>query len=53
MFTAFGVGGVTGPYVAGRIRDHCGAYNNAYTLSAIMLAAGLVLALTSCSRRET
>ena len=46
MFTAFGVAGVTGPYVAGRIRDAFGAYNYAYTVSAIMLLGGILLALT-------
>ncbi len=46
MFTAFGVAGVTGPYVAGRIRDAFGAYGHAYTVSAIMLLIGVVLALT-------
>jgi OFA family oxalate/formate antiporter-like MFS transporter len=46
MFTAFGVAGVTGPYVAGQIRDFLGTYTHAYTLSALMLVVGTGLALT-------
>lgn len=46
LFTAFGVAGVTGPYVAGRIRDSFGSYAHAYTLAAIMLLGGTALALT-------
>jgi len=44
MFTAFGVAGVTGPYIAGWIRDHYNSYNNAFILCAIMLLIGVVLA---------
>lgn len=44
MFTAFGVAGVTGPYIAGRIRDHFGSYHNAFTISAVMLLLGALLA---------
>lgn len=44
MFTAFGVAGVTGPYIAGRIRDAFGSYHNAFTISAVMLLVGTVLA---------
>jgi OFA family oxalate/formate antiporter-like MFS transporter len=46
VFTAFGVAGVTGPYVAGKIRDTWGSYTHAYTLCAFMLIAGALLALT-------
>ncbi|HYG33957.1 MAG TPA: OFA family MFS transporter [Clostridia bacterium] len=45
VFTAFGVAGITGPYLAGRIRDQFGAYNNAYIACAIMLLVGAALAL--------
>jgi MFS transporter, OFA family, oxalate/formate antiporter len=45
MFTAFGVAGVTGPYIAGRIRDAYGSYHTAFTISAIMLLVGAALAL--------
>jgi OFA family oxalate/formate antiporter-like MFS transporter len=44
MFTAFGVAGVTGPYSAGRIRDQYGSYHSAFTICAIMLLVGAVLA---------
>jgi MFS transporter, OFA family, oxalate/formate antiporter len=44
VFTAFGVAGVTGPYIAGRIRDQYGSYHTAFTLSAIMLLVGAALA---------
>ena len=39
VFTAFGVAGVTGPMLGGRIRDAFGSYHNAFTISAIMLLA--------------
>lgn len=46
MFTAFGVAGVTGPYLGGWIRDSYGVYTNAFITSAILLLVGAVLALT-------
>lgn len=46
VFTAFGVAGVIGPMLAGRIRDACGSYHYAYVISAIMLLLGAGLALT-------
>jgi OFA family oxalate/formate antiporter-like MFS transporter len=45
VFTAFGVAGVTGPILGGEIRDRFGSYSASYTMSAIMLFAGAVLAL--------
>ena len=45
VFTAFGVAGVIGPMLAGRIRDACGNYHYAYVISAVMLLFGAVLAL--------
>ncbi len=45
LFTAFGVAGVTGPYLGGKLRDVVGSYTPAYTLSALMLLAGAALAL--------
>jgi OFA family oxalate/formate antiporter-like MFS transporter len=44
MFTGFGVAGVIGPILGGKIRDAFGSYHNAFTISAIMLLAGAVLA---------
>lgn len=45
IFTAWGVGGLVGPIIAGRIIDTTGSYNGAYIMSAILLliAAGLGL----------
>ena len=45
VFTAFGVAGVTGPYLGGKLRDIIGSYSFSYTLSALMLLAGAGLAL--------
>jgi OFA family oxalate/formate antiporter-like MFS transporter len=45
VFSAFGVAGVTGPYLAGKIRDASGSYHNAFLVCAIMLLVGAVLAL--------
>ena len=44
VFTAFGVAGVIGPILGGRIRDSFGAYTHSYTISAIMLLLGAILA---------
>jgi OFA family oxalate/formate antiporter-like MFS transporter len=44
MFTAFGVAGVTGPYLAGKIRDVSGSYHNSFLICAGMLLVGAVLA---------
>lgn len=44
VFTAFGVAGVAGPYVAGLIRKQSGSYATAYIVSAVMLLAGAALA---------
>ncbi len=46
VFTAFGVAGVTGPYLAGAIRDHFGSYHYAFLICAFMLLLGAGLALT-------
>jgi OFA family oxalate/formate antiporter-like MFS transporter len=45
VFSAFGVAGVIGPILGGEIRDRFGSYSASYTISAIMLAVGAVLAL--------
>jgi OFA family oxalate/formate antiporter-like MFS transporter len=44
VFTGFGVAGVIGPMLGGKIRDAFGSYHNAFTISAIMLLVGAVLA---------
>jgi OFA family oxalate/formate antiporter-like MFS transporter len=45
VFTAFGVAGVTGSVLGGRIRDIFGSYAHAFTLCAVMLLVGAGLAL--------
>jgi len=45
LFTAFGVAGVTGPYLGGKLRDVVGSYTLSYTVSAFMLLGGAALAL--------
>ena len=44
VFTAFGVAGVLGPLLGGRIRDVAGSYTMSYTISACMLLLAAVLA---------
>jgi OFA family oxalate/formate antiporter-like MFS transporter len=44
VFTGFGVAGVIGPMLGGRIRDTFGNYHNAFTIAAFMLLAGAMLA---------
>jgi len=52
LFTAWGVGGVFGPLLAGHIADTTGSYLGAYEVSAMLmaLAAGLSLALKFSAR---
>jgi OFA family oxalate/formate antiporter-like MFS transporter len=44
VFSGFGVAGVIGPMLGGKIRDASGNYHNAFVISAIMLLIGAVLA---------
>ena len=44
LFTAFGVAGVTGSVLGGRVRDLFGSYAYAFTTCGVMLLAGAVLA---------
>lgn len=44
VFTAFGVAGVFGPILGGKIRDQFGSYTHSYTISAILLLVGAALA---------
>jgi MFS transporter, OFA family, oxalate/formate antiporter len=44
MFTGFGVAAIIGPMLGSKMRDAFANYHNAYTISAIMLLAGAVLA---------
>lgn len=45
LFTGFGVAGIVGPILGGQIRDHFGTYRPSYTIAAVMLLIGVVLAL--------
>jgi len=47
LFTGFGVAGVFGPLVGGKIRDVTGSYSTSYTISALMLLVGTALAYTT------
>ena len=44
VFTAFGVAGILGPILGGRIRDLSGTYTTSYVISAVMLLIGAALA---------
>ena len=44
LFTAFGVAGVTGSVLGGRVRDRFGSYTYAFITCGIMLLVGAVLA---------
>lgn len=45
VFTAWGVGGVLGPFLGGVVRDLTGTYSVSYIVSAVMCLLGAVLAL--------
>jgi OFA family oxalate/formate antiporter-like MFS transporter len=47
VFTGFGVAGVFGPLLGGKIRDVTGTYSTSYTISAVMLLVGATLAFTT------
>jgi OFA family oxalate/formate antiporter-like MFS transporter len=47
VFTGFGVAGVFGPLLGGKIRDVTGTYSTSYAISAIMLLVGATLAYTT------
>jgi MFS transporter, OFA family, oxalate/formate antiporter len=47
LFTAWGVGGVFGPILAGAIADSTGSYEKAYLTAAALLIAAAVLAMFS------
>ena len=53
LFTAWGVGGVLGPILAGKIADASGNYNSAYIVSAsLMIFAGILTFFTKAPERE-
>lgn len=47
LFTAWGVGGVVGPTLAGRIADRTGSYAEAYDVAGMLLMFAFVLAMLS------
>ncbi|HVP66945.1 MAG TPA: OFA family MFS transporter [Anaeromyxobacteraceae bacterium] len=47
LFTAWGVGGVFGPILAGRIADRTGSYENAYYTASLLLVFAALLAMLS------
>jgi MFS family permease len=47
LFTAWGVGGVFGPILAGKIADATGSYAGAYTVAGYLLVLAFVLAAAS------
>ncbi len=52
VFTAFGMAGVLGPIMGGRIRDLSGTYTTSYLISAILLLIASVLAYTTRAPKE-
>ena len=54
LFTAYGIGGIFGPILAGRIADASGNYNMAYTISAgLMILAAILTFFTKAPKRES
>ena len=47
LFTAWGLGGVIGPMLAGRIADATGSYAGAYDVAGLLLSFAVVLAMLS------
>jgi OFA family oxalate/formate antiporter-like MFS transporter len=47
LFTAWGVGGVVGPMLAGKIADATGSYTGAYNIAGLLLMFAFVLAMLS------
>jgi OFA family oxalate/formate antiporter-like MFS transporter len=52
LFTAFGVAGVFGPILGGKVRDSFGSYNNSFLISALLLLVGAVLAFLLKAPKE-
>jgi len=54
LFTAYGIGGVFGPILAGRIADSTGNYSMAYTVSAaLMILAAVLTFFTKAPGKKT
>lgn len=52
LFTAFGVAGVVGPILGGKVRDAFGSYKYSFIISGVLLVAGAVLAFRLRGPRE-
>lgn len=52
VFTAWGVGGVFGPILAGWVADSTGTYQTAYLISAVLLALATILAFMTKPPKE-
>ena len=52
VFTGFGVAGVLGSLLGGRVRDLLGSYSMAYTICAVMLVAAALLAFAMRPPRQ-
>jgi OFA family oxalate/formate antiporter-like MFS transporter len=52
VFTAFGVAGVLGPLLGGRIRDLAGSYSMSYTISACLLLLAAALAFATRAPKD-
>jgi len=53
MFTAWGVGGVFGPIMAGKIADLTGSYSLGYLISAALMIVGVLLTLVMKAPRKS
>jgi len=54
LFTAYGVGGIFGPILAGRIADSTGNYSMAYTIAAgLMILAAVLTFFTKAPAKKT
>ncbi len=53
LFTAYGIGGILGPILAGRISDSTGNYSMAYTIAAgLMIVAAVLTFFTKAPEKE-
>ena len=54
MFTAWGVGGVFGPILAGKVADASGSYSMAYTIcAALLISAAILTFFTKAPAKDT
>jgi MFS family permease len=54
LFTAYGIGGIFGPILAGKIADASGNYSMAYTIAAgLMILAAVLTFFTKAPAKKT